>query len=480
MKIRLTCCTVALIILFGGYGPAVQADLTRLVKTIQPAVAMVITYDIDGEVGGIGSGFFVEETGLLITNYHVLKGAYSAEAKVYDGRRFPISAIIAQDRSADIIKVAVDIGDVRVPAVAVTARLPSVAERVLVVGNPLGLEQTVSEGIVSAIREMPSIGSFFQISAPISPGSSGSPVMSMAGEVLGIATFQSLVGQNLNFAISGKSILGLSPEIERIPISEWTYALSNDKASVAAELCRKGFQFSIQGETKKALQYYREATEKDPTDPMAWYGLGYCYVGLDRAEEALEAYKQAVRNNPQDATAHFNLALFYDQAGRNRDAVQSYQAVIRLNPRFSPAYLNLGKVYAKLGLLEEGKRTLITLTRIEPDNAPAFFLLGITNEHLGQNEEALEAQGEVLRIDPSFAPAHFRTAQIHRKMGNVEEAVAAYKQTLRVDPEYAPAHFKIGEIYLSSGNKAGALAQYKILKELDPELANELFDLIYQ
>jgi tetratricopeptide (TPR) repeat protein len=459
---------------------AASADLTGVVKRVQPAVAMLITYDIDREVGGIGSGFFVDETGLLITNYHVLKGAYSAEVKTYDGRRFPISAIIAQDRSADIIKVVVDIGKERVPAVAVTDRLPSIAERVVVVGNPLGLEQTVSEGIVSAIRDMPSIGSFFQISAPISPGSSGSPVLSLAGEVLGIATFQSMQGQNLNFAIAGKSIAGLIPESDPITVSEWTYALSNDKPRVAAELCRKGFQFSIQGENKKALQYYKEAAEKDPTDPMAWYGLGYCYVGLDRAEEALAAYQQAVDNNPDDATAHFNLARYYDNAGRAEDAVRSYETAIRLDAEFSAAYLNLGRAYAKLGLLEEGKRTLVKLTRIEPQNAQAFFLLGVTNENLGQNEAALAAQERVLRISPSFAPAYFRMGQVHRKMGNVQDAMFAYKQTLRVDPEYAPAHYKIGELYLLNGNKPAALAQYKILRGLDADLANELFDLIYQ
>jgi hypothetical protein len=70
-----------------------------------------------------------------------------------------------------------------------------------VIGTPLGLEQTVSDGIVSARREIPGFGRIVQMTAPISPGSSGSPVLNMRGEVVGVATFLIDMGQNLNFAI---------------------------------------------------------------------------------------------------------------------------------------------------------------------------------------------------------------------------------------------------------------------------------------
>ena len=100
-----------------------------------------------------------------------------------------------------------DIPDKDVKWIEVVEDLPSVAERILVVGSPMGLEQTVNEGIVSAVREVPSVGKILQISAPISPGSSGSPVINMKGEVIGVATFQLIEGQNLNFAIPGMAVL---------------------------------------------------------------------------------------------------------------------------------------------------------------------------------------------------------------------------------------------------------------------------------
>jgi tetratricopeptide (TPR) repeat protein len=457
-----------------------EVNLTKLVEKLQPAVVTIITYDMNKDVSGIGSGFFFDERGYLITNYHVLKDAYAAEIKMHGGRKYPIAAVVAQYEPADLIKVWVDTANAKVPFVKVSDQFPAIAERIVVVGSPMGLDQTVSEGIISAIREMPTIGSFFQISAPISPGSSGSPVINMNGEVIGVATFQSMVGQNLNFAVSAKSFSNLEDEEKRKTLSEWTYARSDDKPRLAAELCRKGFQFSIQGENKKALQYYREATEEDPNDPMAWYGLGYCYAGLDKPVEAIRAYKQAIRKNPKDAFAHFNLAHYYDQIGRNEEAIESYKQVVRINPDFGQAYFSLGMVYTRLGLLHEGKKAFLHATELDPKNAPAFFFVGITCGRLGQYKEAIEAHRQVIRLNPSYAPAYYNLGVIHGKQGNSQEEVRAYKQALRVNPDYAPAHYKMGQKYLENGDRNSALAQYKILLGLDEKIAHKLFDLIYQ
>lgn len=77
------------------------------------------------------------------------------------------------------------------------------------IGNPFGLEGTVADGIVSAVRDVSDFGRIIQITAPISPGSSGSPVVNMKGEVVGVATFQLMEGQNLNFAIPSERIANL-------------------------------------------------------------------------------------------------------------------------------------------------------------------------------------------------------------------------------------------------------------------------------
>jgi S1-C subfamily serine protease len=116
--------------------------------------------------------------------------------------------MVAADEKADLVKMVVNLPGGVPHYLTVSGARPDAGERVIVMGSPLGLEQTATDGMVSAIRTMRDRGEFLQISAPISPGSSGGPVVNMAGQVIGIATFQ-VKGQNLNFAVPGYRILAL-------------------------------------------------------------------------------------------------------------------------------------------------------------------------------------------------------------------------------------------------------------------------------
>lgn len=192
-----------------------EVSLPDLVKKIEPAVVTIVNYSSRDRVSGLATGFFVNREGHLITNYHVFKDVYKAEVRTSDGKRYPISSALAENREVDLIKVKVDIPESAVHWVEISDQLPVAAEKIMVLGSPMGLEKTVTEGIVSALRSTHKKEDLFQISAPISKGSSGSPVINMRGEVIGVATFQIVNGQNLNFAVPGKYVIGLSPESRR-------------------------------------------------------------------------------------------------------------------------------------------------------------------------------------------------------------------------------------------------------------------------
>ena len=288
-------CLLAAILFLITAPAAADNDLPALVRSIRPAIVTVVVYDIDRNVANIGTGFFIDRSGHMITNHHVLVGKYSAEIRTFDGKTYPIDRVVSVNPSADLIKVSVDIPSNEVWWINVSPKLPAIAEQIVVVGSPMGLEQTVSEGIISSIRSIPAVGNFFQMSAPISRGSSGSPVVNMHGEVVGVATFQFLQGQNLNFAISSQSILELETRPGRQTLSEWTYESAADKSQLTAELCQKGYSFSINGEDQKALQYFQKATEANPKDSLAWAGLGYCHAGLKNHEAAIAAYRANLR-----------------------------------------------------------------------------------------------------------------------------------------------------------------------------------------
>lgn len=189
---------------------AALPDVSALYRKIGPSVVAIYTYSERRENIGRGSGFFHGASGQVVTNLHVLRGAHSAQIKTAAGKVYPVAGIAARDVAADLALLAVSMPWTESFPLAVTTALPEVGERVVVVGNPFGLEQTVSDGIVSAIRETAERGRVLQITAPISPGSSGSPVANLRGEVVGVAFLQFRGGQNLNFCISGERVARLA------------------------------------------------------------------------------------------------------------------------------------------------------------------------------------------------------------------------------------------------------------------------------
>lgn len=202
-----------------------------LFSHVNKATATVITYDSARNVFRQGSGFFINEEGHFITCYHVLKGAYSVYIKIEDKEEYEVDHVLAQDAERDLIKLAVNIPQGKLSPgmwLDIDENRPKIADKVLVISTPMGLSRTVSDGIISAIRELPTKGLVYQMTVPISPGSSGSPVIDMKGKVVGISFLQLISGQNLNFAVPSQYILNLKDE-PSLTISSWSEKVSRDQ-----------------------------------------------------------------------------------------------------------------------------------------------------------------------------------------------------------------------------------------------------------
>jgi S1-C subfamily serine protease len=247
-------------------------DLPGLVKKIQPAVVTVIAYNAQNEALFQGSGFFIAPGGCFLTNCHVLAQAARAEVRTAEGRCYPVRGVVAADRDWDLVVAAVISPPEGIYGLDITRDLPEVGERVAVVGSPLGLEQTLSDGVVSALRRT-SAGNYLQISAPVSTGSSGSPVINMKGEVVGVASLQVIKGQNLNFAVPGSRALALQQKAAAArtasaPLS----ALERQSGSVWWYLDR-GRRYAREKQRNRAAAY-RQAIRLQPELAGAFSGLG--------------------------------------------------------------------------------------------------------------------------------------------------------------------------------------------------------------
>lgn len=204
--------------------------LPKLIDKIQPAVISITTFNANGEPLSKATGFFINSTGTIITNRHAMVGSDSAVIKTHDNKEFQAEKILSEDTVHDLIKIQTNISTHKINFLKITEVLPVVGEKIVVIGSPMGLDQTVSDGIISSIRNMGEDGKILQLTAPISKGSSGSPVVNMSGDVVGIATFQYKVGQNLNFAIPGSYIANMKIG-QSMTIPQWSSSVEQEVAS---------------------------------------------------------------------------------------------------------------------------------------------------------------------------------------------------------------------------------------------------------
>ena len=322
---------------------AEENQLKDMLKRVMPATVLVVTYDEKGQPLKQGSGFFVSEKGEVITNYHVMNGAESAAIKLPGGSTCKITHVLSEDIASDLIKMQADTGNNKVSFLTINKSSPEVGDKVVIIGSPKGLESTVSDGIISAVRDVPGFGSIIQTTAPISPGSSGSPVVNMKGEVVGVASAQVREGQNLNFVVPAAKIIELKGKKQTPSITK------KDKAQTQVDdIFSTALFYYLKDNFKKALPLFEQYLQTHPDSDEAWFYAGVCYGELGRHQKAIQAYKQAIRLKPDDAYAYCNLGVAYKKSGRYQEAIQAYKQAIGLKPDDAEAHYNLGVTYLQI------------------------------------------------------------------------------------------------------------------------------------
>ena len=179
-------------------------DVSSLVKQIGEAVVQVKT------PGGLGSGFFLNEDGYLITNFHVIEGETEISVEVYqqkngqlDRETYKQVKIIAINKFHDLALLHIEDKDAPKfkPVTLGSADALNVGDGVFAIGSPLGLERTVTQGIVSTKTRQMEGNLYLQTSTQINPGNSGGPLFNLAGEVVGVTNMKITFGEGLGFAI---------------------------------------------------------------------------------------------------------------------------------------------------------------------------------------------------------------------------------------------------------------------------------------
>lgn len=461
-------------------GPRASAQndaLPELVRRIKPSVVSVVTYDAKGDRLSRGSGFFTAPD-RIITNRHVLEGAFKAEIHTVNDLSYNVKGVLAVDGEGDIALLQVEIPAGVATPLTVVRTSPQEGEAIVVIGNPLGLEGSVSNGIVSAVREIQNFGRIIQITAPISPGSSGSPVVNMRGEVVGVATLQLADGQSLNFAVPSDRVVQLQAGQART-LGELVAATKRSQRSSAERFYMQGLGFLSRDDCEKALPYFKKATDADPDYAEAWAQTGFCSGVLGRHSEAIKASRQAIRLKPDAPESYLNVGSAYAYLGQFKESSEAYRQALRLDPNNADTHYSLGVVYGKMGRTDDEVQSYRKAIALRPDFVAAYEKLAQGYFRLGRMPEAISAYRQVTQLKPGDAVAYDNLGVAFIKQKQYAEAVEAFNQAIRLKPDFGRAYYNLALAYLALNDRDSALEQYNILKTIDPDRADKLYNVIY-
>ena len=302
-------------------------DVPRLVKQTQDAVVLVKTLDKRGQAQNLGSGFFIDSRGVVVTNSHVIEGASNIVVSLSNGAFFPVQKVALVDKRIDLAILEVDGRNLPLLKLADDKEVV-VGQPVVAMGHPLGYQNSVSSGIVSAVREMDG-RTLVQTTTPISSGNSGGPLLDARGLVVAVNTLSDTKGQNINFAIASKHV--------RDALAILAGTKSNPSKSRATSLYFSSVLAMNRKDYAAAERDLQIATRLDPDYFEAWVELGGVYYLLGAVSSELDAYRRAAQIRPDDDDARFYLATALEENDDFAAARAEYEKALALNPKHKDA-----------------------------------------------------------------------------------------------------------------------------------------------
>lgn len=366
---------LVLICLSPDYSEALDAK--KLFQKSRDSVVLITSFDQNNQPLGFGSGFYIDDAEVgedyshsqrflgsdnssskIITNQHVIKGAKAIQVKHADGKVSGITTILGIDEKHDI---AVLEGPTWDYSLTFSQKNPEIGDEIIAIGNPQGLERTLSMGIISGVRRSKE-SVFYQITAPISPGSSGGPIINEQGEVIGISTFYLEGGQNLNFAIPSDYIKKLLHNLAPQKIQDlkfWEKPLVEEKKETESSnqpptlnkqvTLDEAVEDNNRGDYILAFQKFHLLADQGIAEAQLY--LGYMYADGTGADQdnhnAVKWYRKAAEQGL--AEAQYELGGFYHMGSRKipqdyYEAEKWYRKAAEQG--FAKAQMNLGGMYA--------------------------------------------------------------------------------------------------------------------------------------
>lgn len=333
----------------------------KIYKKVSDAVVVIYAYDSNNQLSKQGSGVVINDKGYIVTNYHVLSGNDRLEV-LHNKEIVPYVDIIGIDVTKDILILKIE--EKKFPAIKIgDSKNLIIGQRIYAIGSPLGFENSISEGIISGLRSYGEAGkNYIQITASISPGSSGGAVVNDKGELIGISTLTMKEGQNLNFAIPINDIL--SVEIN---------SYSKNKAYKNFEWFSKADIEYKKGNYENAIEYYSNYIKENPNDAYAYLNRAVAKGNLNDYAGEIQDYNKAIEINANDEYLYNNRGVAKFKLDDYTGAILDYNKAININPYLGSAYFNRGNTKFKLddymGAIQDYNKAI----NIDPNDAQVYY-----------------------------------------------------------------------------------------------------------
>ena len=347
------------------------------------ASTLVVTCILRGKPSRLGTGFVVGANGLIATNAHVVSSCVELRVRDSNAREYR-AVLVRQNVERDVALITAP--SVTAPAVTLGSTRELVAgTRILAVGHPEGFEYTVSDGIVSAIRVLAPNRRLLQLTAPISPGSSGGPVADFSGRVIGMTTMYFERGQNLNFAVSAEDIADLMRDETRFPSSIPPMVSEPEKFAPEDEMLISEGSLADRAKQARKNKRYDEA--------------------IKILTGALEKYPDSIRIRLEFAEVYF--------AQKNYATAEKYtEEMLDRNPDYAPAHQSLGALYGVKGNFLEARVESLKAIQLGADDeyrSYANSVLAVLYLRSGDFKTALSYLDEVARYPENVSKPSYHS-----------------------------------------------------------------------
>lgn len=431
MKFLLT-----LILFVSFLGSPLAQDIPDLAEKASASIVFLKMKNSQNELI-TGTGFFISPTH-IVTNYHILVEAIEGTAKIVNkAKTYPIQGVVAKDPENDLAILQVANDGIK-PLPLGDSDQMRVGMDVFTIGNPRDFEGSFSSGKISG-RRIDGDKKRLQMTASISPGSSGSPMLNLKGEVIGVVYKYRPDGQNLNFAIPSNYVNELLNAIGHV-----TSLSQEQKNRYAKAYFHRGNSRFEAGFYMLALSDYNEAIKLKPDMVNAY---------INRAGVKLELIK--IAEELAETKRFIELCL---------EALQDCNHALTLDPNANKTvYYNRARVKIWLWQYKEAILDLNIVIDDAPTFSRGYYFRGKAKSEMGKYDEAIHDYNHAILGKPDYVEAYYDRAEMKRFTKQYNTAIIDYKMAILLKPDVPDGYFRLGQCYDALG--------YLLLAKIEIETA---------